>query len=52
VRDQHWPPSVIDWVPEGHLVWTMLNAVGELDSSAFLPAIAWMGTSVWLTSRR
>jgi len=23
------PPSVRDWVPEGHLVWTVLDAVGE-----------------------
>ena len=23
------PPSVRDSVPEGHLVWTVLNAVGE-----------------------
>src|SRR5215217_8017180 len=29
------PPSVRDWVPEGHLVWTVLEAVGELDLSAF-----------------
>jgi transposase len=29
------PPSVRDWVPEGHLVWTVLDAVGELDLSAF-----------------
>ena len=29
------PPSVCDWVPEGHLVWTVLDAVGELDLSAF-----------------
>jgi transposase len=28
------PPSVRDWVPEGHLVWTVLDAVGELDLSA------------------
>jgi transposase len=28
------PPSVRDWVPEGHLVWTVLEAVGELDLSA------------------
>ena len=28
-------PSVRDWVPEGHLVWTVLGAVGELDLSAF-----------------
>src|SRR4029079_13961628 len=28
------PPSVRDWVPEGHLVWTVLDAVGGLDLSA------------------
>jgi transposase len=32
------PPSVRDWVPEGHLVWTLLDAVGELDLSAFYGA--------------
>ena len=29
------PPSVRDWVPEDHLVWTVIDAVGELDLSAF-----------------
>ena len=29
------PPSVGDPVPEGHLVWTVLDAVGELDLSVF-----------------
>ena len=29
------PPWVRDWVPEGRLVWTVLDAVGELDLSAF-----------------
>jgi transposase len=29
------PPSVRDWVPDDHLVWTVLDAVGELDLSAF-----------------
>jgi transposase len=29
------PPSVREWVPEGHLVWAVLDAVGELDLSAF-----------------
>jgi transposase len=29
------PPSVRDWVPDGHLVWMVLDAVGELDLSAF-----------------
>jgi transposase len=29
------PPSVRDWVPEDHLVWTVLDTVNELDLSAF-----------------
>jgi transposase len=35
-RDQVFlmPPSVRDWVPEGHLLWTVLDAVAELDLSA------------------
>src|SRR3954470_7937745 len=28
------PLSLRDWVPEGHLVWTVLDAVDELDLSA------------------
>jgi transposase len=28
------PPSLRDWVPEGHLVWTVLDAVAELELSA------------------
>ena len=32
------PPSVRDWVPDGHLVWTVLDAVGELELSAFYAA--------------
>ena len=32
------PPSLRDWVPEGHLVWTVLDSVGELDLSAFYAA--------------
>jgi transposase len=36
-RDQEMllPPSLLDWVPEDHLVWTILGAVEELDLSAF-----------------
>src|SRR5687768_6045003 len=32
------PPSVREWVPEDHVVWTILDAVGELDLSAFYAA--------------
>jgi transposase len=36
-RDQVFlmPPSVREWVPEDHLVWTVLDAVGEMDLGAF-----------------
>src|SRR4026207_1560265 len=27
------PPSLRDWVPEGNLVWTVLDTVAELDLS-------------------
>jgi transposase len=35
-RDQAFllPPSLLEWVPEDHLVWTILGAVAELDLSA------------------
>jgi transposase len=29
------PPSLREWVPEDHLVWTMLEAVGEINLDAF-----------------
>ena len=28
------PPSLLEWVPADHLVWTILGAVAELDLSA------------------
>src|SRR5215207_11750636 len=39
-RDQVFlmPPSVRDWVPEDHLVWTVLDTVGGLDLSSFYAA--------------
>ena len=30
------PPSVAEWLPEGHLAWFVLDVVEELDLSAFL----------------
>src|ERR687898_778658 len=29
------PPSLLDWVPEGHLVWTILASVEEMDLGVF-----------------
>ncbi len=36
-RDQAFlmPPSLREWVPDDHLVWTVLDAVGEMDLGAF-----------------
>jgi transposase len=32
------PPSLLDWVPVDHLVWTILASVSELDLDAFYGA--------------
>jgi hypothetical protein len=36
-RDQAFllPPSLRDWLPEGHLAWWLVDAVAEMDLSAF-----------------
>jgi transposase len=36
-RDQEFllPPNMTDWLPEGHLAWFVIDAVAELDTSAF-----------------
>jgi len=36
-RDQSYllPPSIADWLPEEHLAWFVLEAVGQMDLSAF-----------------
>jgi hypothetical protein len=46
------PPSVREWVPEGHLVWTVLDAVEELELAAFYAAYRADGMAVRHTSRR
>lgn len=32
------PPSVADWLPDGHLAWFVLDVVAELDMSGFAAA--------------
>ncbi len=32
------PPSLREWLPEGHLAWFVIDAVGELDLGAFCAA--------------
>ena len=36
-RDQAFlmPPSLREWLPENHLAWCVLDAVAEMDLSAF-----------------
>ena len=36
-REQSYlmPPSLLDWVPADHVVWTILGSVEEMDLSAF-----------------
>ena len=36
-RDQQFlmPPSVADWLPDGHLAWFVVDVVAELDLTAF-----------------
>ena len=29
------PPSLVEWLPEDHLVWTVLGAVDQMDLSRF-----------------
>jgi hypothetical protein len=29
------PPSLLDWLPEDHLAWFILDAVAEMDLDAF-----------------
>jgi transposase len=39
-RDQVFllPPDPRDWLPEDHLVWTVIDAVGEMDLARFYGA--------------
>ena len=32
------PPSLTEWLPEDHLVWTVLGAVDQMDLSRFSEA--------------
>jgi hypothetical protein len=37
------PPSLTDWLPEEHFVWTVLGAVDQMDLGGFMARIAPMG---------
>ncbi|MEW2479049.1 transposase, partial [Mycobacterium sp. NPDC049093] len=36
-RDQEFllPPNMVDWLPEDHLVWFVIEVVEQLDTTAF-----------------
>jgi SAM-dependent methyltransferase len=40
------PPSLLEWVDQDHLVWTVLDSVDELDLSAFYAAYRLDGQTV------
>ena len=46
------PPSLREWLPEGHLAWFVIDAVAELDLGAFYGAIGPMGTAAQRTIQR
>jgi hypothetical protein len=37
------PPSLREWLPEGHLAWFVLDTVAEMDLAASTRVIATMG---------
>ena len=39
------PPSLMEWIDQDHLVWTVLGSVDELDLSAFYAAYRLDGRS-------
>jgi transposase len=39
------PPDVREWLPEGHLAWFVIDAVGEMDLDAFYVAYRQDGRS-------
>ena len=46
------PPSLREWLPQGHLAWFVLDAVEAMDLSGFWPAIATTGGVGRRTIRR
>jgi hypothetical protein len=37
------PPDVLEWLPDGHLAWFVLDAVAHMDPAAFYGAYRWDG---------
>jgi hypothetical protein len=47
-----FPPTVREWLPEGHFAWFVIDAVERIDLAAFMPPIEWTGTAGRRLSRR
>lgn len=46
------PPDVREWLAEDHLAWFVIDAVAEMDLSAFYAAIGRTATAAPRMSRR
>ena len=46
------PPSLVEWLPEDHLVWTVLGAVDQMDFDRFAERIGWVLRVVRRMTRR
>jgi hypothetical protein len=46
------PPSLGEWLPEDHLVWTVLGAVDAMDLGRFGSPIGWVGRVARRLTRR
>jgi len=46
------PPSLREWLPEGHLAWFVIDAVAQLDLAASMRPTARMGMVARRTTRR
>jgi hypothetical protein len=40
------PPSLVEWLPEDHLVWTVLGVVDQMDLDRFSGGVSvgWVGS--------
>jgi hypothetical protein len=46
------PPSLSEWLPEDHLVWTVLGAVDQMDLDRFRRRIGWAAPAARPLTRR
>jgi hypothetical protein len=46
------PPDVREWLPDDHLAWFVIDAVGVMETAAFYAPIARTGTAGRPMSRR